>query len=77
MKTLMLTRKHCYLQQEIVNRSFLNFFWPLIQSKSWCSSFHMKIGFHSHEFSHEQMSNWTRFEKEAKGNLEMAYYYQK
>ena len=30
------------------NRPFLNYLWPLFQSESWCSSFHMKISFHSH-----------------------------
>ena len=37
----------------------------------------MKISFDSHEnenqFSYEKMSTRTRFEKEAKGNSEMAY----
>ena len=37
----------------------------------------MKISFHSHAnenyFSYEKMSTRTRFEKEAKGNSEMAY----
>ena len=37
----------------------------------------MKISFHSHanenKFSYEKMSTKTRFEKEAKGNSEMAY----
>ena len=30
------------------NRPFPNYLWPLFQSESWCSSFHMKISFHSH-----------------------------
>ena len=30
------------------NRSFPNYLWPLFQSESWCSSFHMKISFHLH-----------------------------
>ena len=30
------------------NRPFPNYPWPLLQSESWCSSFHMKISFHSH-----------------------------
>ena len=38
----------------------------------------MKISFHSHtnenSFSYEKMSTKTRFEKEATGNSEMAYY---
>ena len=59
------------------NRPFPNYLWPLFQSESWCSSFHMKISFHSHanenKFSYEKMSTKTRFEKEAKGNSEMAY----
>ena len=37
----------------------------------------MKISFHSHanaiSFSYEKISTRTRFEKEAKGNSEMAY----
>ena len=31
-----------------LNRLFPNYLWPLFQSESWCSSFHMKISFHSH-----------------------------
>ena len=27
------------------NRPFPNYLWPLFQSESWCSSFHMKINF--------------------------------
>ena len=42
------------------NKPFLNYLWPLFQSKSWWSSFHMKIGCHSHAnknlFSYERMS---------------------
>jgi len=30
------------------NRPFPNYLWPLFQSGSWCSSFHMKISSHSH-----------------------------
>ena len=30
------------------NRPFPNYFWPLFQSESWCSPFHMKINFHLH-----------------------------
>ena len=30
------------------NRPFPNYLWPLFQSESWCSSFHMKISFYSH-----------------------------
>ena len=30
------------------NRPFPNYLWPLFQSESWCSSFDMKISFHSH-----------------------------
>ena len=30
------------------NRPFPNYLWPLFQSESWCSSFHMKISFDSH-----------------------------
>ena len=30
------------------NRPFPNYLWPLFQSESWCSSFHMKISFHLH-----------------------------
>ena len=41
------------------------------------SSFHMKISFHLHVnenlFHYERVSTRTRFEKEAKGNSEMAY----
>ena len=37
----------------------------------------MKISFHLHvnqnQFSYERISTWTRFEKEAQGNLEMVY----
>ena len=29
-----------------LNRPFPNYLWPLFQSESWCSSFHMKISFH-------------------------------
>ena len=61
-----------------LNRPFPNYLWPLFQSESWCSSFHMKISFHLHVneslFSYEKMSTRTRFEKEAKGNSEMAYW---
>ena len=39
----------------------------------------MKISFHLHvnerQFSYEKMSTRTRFEKEAKGNAEMAYWF--
>ena len=31
-----------------VNRPFPNYLLSLFQSKSWCSSFHMKISFHLH-----------------------------
>ena len=31
-----------------INRPFPNYLWPLFQSESWCSSFHMKISFYSH-----------------------------
>ena len=59
------------------NRPFPNCLWPLFQSESWCSFFLMKINFHSHanatSFSYEKISTGTRFEKEAKGNSEMAY----
>ena len=59
------------------NRPFPNYLWPLFQSESWCSSFHMKISFHLHvnenKFSYERMSTRTRFEEEANGNSEMAY----
>ena len=62
---------------QIINRSYPNYRWPLFQSESWCSSFHMKISFNLHvnenSFSNEWMSTRTHFEKEAKGNLEMAY----
>ena len=61
----------------VYSRPFPNYLWPLFQSESWCSSFHMKISFHSraneNKFSYEKMSTKTRFEKEAKGNSEMAY----
>ena len=30
------------------NRPFPNDLWPLFQSESWCSSFHVNISFHSH-----------------------------
>ena len=30
------------------NSPFPNYLWPLFQSESWCSSFHMKISFHLH-----------------------------
>ena len=64
-------------ENSVTNRPFPNYLWPLFQSESWCSSFHMKISFHSHanenKFSYEKMSTKTRFEKEAKGNSEMAY----
>ena len=60
------------------NRPFPNYLWPLFQSEYWCSSFHMKISFHSHAsenlFSDERMSTSTRFEKEANSNSEMAYF---
>ena len=60
-----------------LNRPFSNYLWPLFQSESWCSSFHMKISFHLHvnenKFSYERMSTRTRFEEEANGNSEMAY----
>ena len=32
------------------NRPFPNYLLPLFQSESWCSSFHMKISFHSHAY---------------------------
>ena len=35
-------------RKEVGNRPFPNYLWPLFQSESWCSSFHMKISFHSH-----------------------------
>ena len=34
--------------KKYVNRPFPNYPWPLLQSESWCSSFHMKISFDSH-----------------------------
>ena len=59
------------------NRPFPKYLWPLFQSESWCSSFHMKISSHLHVnenlFSYERMSTKTHFEKEAKGNSEMVY----
>ena len=47
------TEKMTRLQQESSvdcyhNRPFPNYLWPLFQSESWCSSFHMKISFDSH-----------------------------
>ena len=36
------------LSSEDHNRPFPNYLWPLFQSESWCSSFHMKISFHLH-----------------------------
>ena len=36
------------LRKVAVNRPFPNYLWPLFQSESWCSSFHMKISFHLH-----------------------------
>ena len=40
-------------------------------------SYENEFNFHVNEisFSYERMSTKTRFEKEAKGNSEMAYYY--
>ena len=65
------------LKQGDDNRPFPNYLWPLFQRESWCSSVHMKISFHLHvnenQFSYEKMSTRTRFENEAKDNLEMAY----
>ena len=47
------------------------------QSESCCSSFHMKVSFHSHAIenllSYEGLSTRTRFENEAKGNLEIVH----
>ena len=41
--------KECWnLLTSLFNGSFPNYLWPLFQSESWCSSFHMKISFHSH-----------------------------
>ena len=61
-----------------INRPFPNYLWPLFQSEYWCSSFHMKISFHSYatenKLSYERVSSRTRFGKEAKGNSEMVYY---
>ena len=42
------------------NRPFLNFLWPLFQSESWSSSFHMKISFHLHV-------NWMKTNFHMKG----------
>ena len=36
------------VQYRLDNRPFPNYLWPLFQSESWCSSFHMKISFHLH-----------------------------
>ena len=59
------------------NEPFPNDLWPLFQSETWCSSFNMKISFHSHanesKFSYEKLSTRTCFEKEAKGNTKTAY----
>ena len=58
--------------------------WPfpitfgLFFKESWSSSIHIEISFNLHVngnlFPYERMSTRTRFEKEAKGNSEMAYY---
>ena len=51
------------------NRPFPNYLKPLLQSESWCPSFHMKMRFHSHvnvnSFSYEKMGTKTRYEEEA------------
>ena len=65
----------CWNQAEIIIGQNPNYLWPLSQSESWCSSFHMKISFHSH--ANELIWIWkvntrTRFEKEAKGSSEVA-----
>ena len=44
---LKLKRDICDLRSYGVNRPFPNYLWPLFRSESWCSSFHMKISFHS------------------------------
>ena len=65
----------CWYQAEIIIGQNPTYLWPLSQSESWISSFHMKISFHSH--ANELIWIWkvntrTRFEKEAKGSSEMA-----
>ena len=67
--------KECSMSH--TNRPFPSYLWPPFQGESWCSSFHMKISFHllvnENKFSYERKSTRTHFEKEAKGNSEMAY----
>ena len=36
------------LSKDNTNRKIPNYLWPLFQSKSWCSFFHMKTSFDSH-----------------------------
>ena len=55
------------------NRPFPSYLKPLFQSHSL--SYQNEFNLHVNEisFSYERMSTKTRFEKEAKGNSEMAY----
>ena len=39
-----------HINWEKPNRPFPNYLKPLPQSESWCSSFHMKMRFHSHVY---------------------------
>lgn len=77
---LYLTTKFNYRRILLTNRKCPNRLWPLCQSESWCSCFHMKISFYSNanenKFSDERISTRTLFEKEVKGNSEVAYQFQ-
>ena len=37
-----------FTSSRVNNRPFPNYLWPLFQGESWCSSFLMKISFHTH-----------------------------
>ena len=61
-----------------MNRPFPSYLNPLFQSDhSHNHSYENEFNLHVNEisFSYERMSTKTRFEKEAKGNSEMAYYH--
>ena len=54
-----------------MNRPFPGYLKPLFQSEAWCTT---EFNLHVNEISLscERMSTKTRFEKEAKGDSEMA-----
>ena len=72
----------CDYIETLLKQAISEFPLPLFQNESKRETFHMKISFRhkfiqmqimSYSFSYKRFCTWTRFEKEAEGNLEMAY----